>query len=69
MHPESAADILPAHEIHQKTRNPSDIGSRDTNLKLAGFPARSPLPVAALPSVSPIPSAPLTNPHELTQTN
>jgi len=28
---------------------------RDANLKLAGFPARSPLPVAALPSMSLIP--------------
>jgi hypothetical protein len=37
----------------------------DTNLKLARFPARSPLPVAASPSMSLIPSAPFTNPHEL----
>src|SRR6266478_1140139 len=37
------------------------LRNRDTNLKLACLPARSPLPVAALPSVSPIPSAPLTN--------
>ena len=37
----------------------------DTNLKLACFPARSPLPVAALPSVSLIPSAPFTNLHQL----
>src|SRR5206468_6885912 len=37
------------------------------NLKLAHFPARSPLPVAALPSMSLIPSAPFTNSHELKQ--
>jgi hypothetical protein len=37
------------------------LQNRDTNLKLACLPARSPLPVAALPFVSPIPSAPLTN--------
>jgi hypothetical protein len=40
----------------------------DTNLKLACFPARSPLPVAASPSMSLIPSAPFTNPHELNRT-
>ena len=40
------------------------LRNRDTNLKLACLPARSPLPIAALPSVSPIPSAPLTNPHK-----
>jgi hypothetical protein len=39
----------------------------DTNLKLAPFPARSPLPIAASPSMSLIPSAPFTNPHELKQ--
>jgi hypothetical protein len=33
---------------------------RDTNLKLACFPARSPLPVAVLPFMSLIPSAPFT---------
>src|SRR5262249_30392241 len=38
-------------------------GMRDTNLKLACFPARSPLPVAALPSMSLIPSAPFTDAH------
>jgi len=43
------------------------LRNRDTNLKLACLPARSPLPVAALPSVSPIPSAPLTNRHESTR--
>src|SRR5262249_40923022 len=37
----------------------------DTNLKLARFPAGSPLPVAALPSMSLIPSSPFTKPHEL----
>ena len=34
---------------------------KTTNLKLARFPARSPLAVAALPSMSLIPSAPFTN--------
>ena len=32
-----------------------------TDLKLARFPACSPLPIAALPSMSPIPSAPFTD--------
>ena len=32
-----------------------------TDLKLARFPTRSPLPVAALPSMSLVPSAPFTN--------
>ena len=42
---------------------------RDTNLKLACFPARSPLPVAVLPSMSLIPSAPFTNPHQMIISN
>jgi len=32
-----------------------------TDLKLAPFPTRSPLPLAALPSVSLLPAAPLTD--------
>ena len=46
---------------------PLSYVSKDTNLKLARFPARSPLPVAALPSISLIPSVPFTNSHELAQ--
>lgn len=41
--------------------------NQDTNLKLACFHGRSPLPVAALPSVSMIPSAPFTNSHGMIQ--
>src|SRR6266487_2954982 len=58
-------------EDHQ---NASDVEKRarrrmksDTNLKLAPFPTRSPLPVAALPSMSLIPSAPFTNSHGIIQ--
>src|SRR5882724_7030849 len=36
-----------------------------TDLKLAPFPTRSPLPIAALPSISLIPSARFTDRHEL----
>jgi hypothetical protein len=50
--------------LTRRQRNPSknfENLCRTADLKLARFPARSPLPVAALPSMSLIPSAPFTD--------
>src|SRR6266850_7060399 len=62
--------LKPEHRARVKAEDRSHHGlgasrrMRDTNLKLACFPARWPLPFAVLPSMLLIPSAPFTNPHQ-----
>jgi hypothetical protein len=41
--------------------------NRDTDLKLAPFPTRSPLPLVALPSISLFPSARFTDHSEISR--